>query len=102
MVRARAIEVISAIFRSSNATEPDAAGIKPHIAFSNVDLPAPLGPTTPTISPARTVQETSRTIRASCKLTERFAATKLLIAEGLPPDDQVEEERRANQRSEYT
>ncbi len=45
-------------------TRPAAGTISPEMARSRVDLPAPLGPMTETISPARTFNETRSRARA--------------------------------------
>ena len=46
---------------SPSVISPARAGTRPMIACSVVDLPAPFGPISPTISPGSTVNETSRT-----------------------------------------
>ena len=45
----------------ASRTSPADAATSPVIACSVVDLPAPLGPMRPTISPSSTVNETPRT-----------------------------------------
>ncbi len=42
-------------------TRPSAGRTNPNRAFSNVDLPEPLGPTRATVSPGSTVKDTSDT-----------------------------------------
>ena len=49
---------------SSRYTAPDWIGAIPAIALINVDLPAPLGPRTATISPAATLRQAPLTIDA--------------------------------------
>ena len=44
----------------SNSMTPPVALTEPATALRRVDLPAPFGPMTPTISPARTSRETPR------------------------------------------
>ena len=44
----------------SQSTCPDRTGTNPYTALNTVDLPAPLGPITQTISPARTSRSTPR------------------------------------------
>ena len=44
-------------------TDPRSGVTNPHIILKDVDLPAPLGPSKPTISPARTSNETPSTTR---------------------------------------
>ena len=50
------------ISSSPRKTAPDRIGATPAIALIKVDLPAPLGPSTATISPAATVSEAPLTI----------------------------------------
>ncbi|BFO22934.1 hypothetical protein SHKM778_93220 [Streptomyces sp. KM77-8] len=57
-------EVESGEIGSPIRTRPPVGRTNPSSAFSRVDLPEPLGPTSATVSPGATVKDTSRTASA--------------------------------------
>ena len=50
-----------------------------------VDLPAPFGPSTPKISPRRTVSETSRTATSVAEATREVLGVDHHVGHGLAP-----------------
>ena len=77
--RAKSFGASSSMLLPLRVTEPDVSGKSPATAPSNVDFPAPLGPSTATSSPALTSSETSFKSVVDPRTTTRFLATSAAV-----------------------
>src|SRR5215468_6667000 len=67
----------------SKTMQPPLGMVSPARQLKNVDLPAPLGPMSPMISPSLTVRSAPATARNSPKLFETLVAAKRCEASGM-------------------